>query len=124
MTNFQDLVAKVKNLVALAPVLGKISCPVIYFNMYLYCEPVQCVLPCCLINIFIGMASIEYQSGFFCSEMQSVSLLNLWARHLISNICLLHVILLSNSYIFCKLFKLVYNQDDILYLIHLTFSSL
>ena len=27
-TNFQDLVAKVKNLVALAPVLGAISCPV------------------------------------------------------------------------------------------------
>ena len=26
-TNFQDLVAKVKNLVALAPVLGAISCP-------------------------------------------------------------------------------------------------
>ena len=27
MTNFQDLVAKVKNLVALAPVLGAISHP-------------------------------------------------------------------------------------------------
>ena len=28
-TNFQDLVAKMKNLVALAPVLGAISCPVV-----------------------------------------------------------------------------------------------
>ena len=28
-TNFQDLVAKVKNLVALAPVLGAILCPAI-----------------------------------------------------------------------------------------------
>ena len=30
VTNFQDLVAKVKNLVALAPVLGAISCPALY----------------------------------------------------------------------------------------------
>ena len=29
-TNFQDLVAKVKNLVALAPVLGAISRPALY----------------------------------------------------------------------------------------------
>ena len=35
VTNFQDLVAKVKNLVALAPVLGTISHPgvVILFNL-------------------------------------------------------------------------------------------
>ena len=31
MTNFQDLVAKVENLVALAPVLGAISCPALGF---------------------------------------------------------------------------------------------
>ena len=34
-TNFQDLVAKVKNLGALAPVLGTISHPVLAFNFSL-----------------------------------------------------------------------------------------
>ena len=34
-TNFQDLVAKVKNLVALAPVLGAILCPDAIFNLVL-----------------------------------------------------------------------------------------
>ena len=34
-TNFQDLVAKVKNLVALAPVLGAISRPVMNVNYIL-----------------------------------------------------------------------------------------
>ena len=33
MTNFQDLVAKVKNLVALAPVLGAISRPADQYNV-------------------------------------------------------------------------------------------
>ena len=34
VTNFQDLVPKVKNLVALVPVLGKISCPVIILRNF------------------------------------------------------------------------------------------
>ena len=34
VTNFQDLVAKVKNLVVLVPVLGKISCPVIILRNF------------------------------------------------------------------------------------------
>ena len=34
VTNFQDLVAKVKNLVVLVPVLGKISCPVIVLRNF------------------------------------------------------------------------------------------
>ena len=34
MTNFQDLVAKVKNLVALVPVLGAISRPVLILHVH------------------------------------------------------------------------------------------
>ena len=34
ITNFQDLVAKVKNLVALAPVLGAILCPVLLNTVF------------------------------------------------------------------------------------------
>ena len=35
-TNFQDLVAKVKNLVALAPLLGSISRPVEYIHTHIH----------------------------------------------------------------------------------------
>ena len=47
MTNFQDLVAKVKNLVALAPVLGAISRP--------DSQTIDCLRHCFLYPVCVGM---------------------------------------------------------------------